>query len=99
MTDLRPDAEGCVRLAGQLTVDEVPSVYRGSLAWRNGTMPAIIDLSGLEGTDSSAVALLLEWAEWACRAGIAIEFRNPPEALCTIAGLSNLKPLLGWEES
>lgn len=99
MSELTPDGNATVRLTGRLTVDEVPAVYRESLAWTHGSLPEVVDLSGLELTDSSAVALLLEWAEWACRAGRRIEFRNPPEGLRTITGLSNLEPLLGWGAS
>lgn len=99
MHDLSIDEHGCVALSGQLTVDEVPQVYRKSLAWREiDELPTIVDLQSVEATDSSAVALLLEWADWACHAGRRIEFRNPPEALRTIAGLSSIQSLLGWDQ-
>ena len=91
--------DGRVRLSGDLTVDEVPAVYRQSREWLNKGLPASIDLSGLKATDSSAIALLLEWAEWARRQGRGIEFLEPPEGLRTIAGLSQVGPLLGWETS
>ncbi|MFU8877988.1 MAG: STAS domain-containing protein [Wenzhouxiangellaceae bacterium] len=98
MTDLTPDDGGLVRISGDLTVDEVPDVHRQSLAWKDNGLPAVIDLAGVEHSDSSAVALLLEWAEWACRANRDIEFRNPIDSMRTIAGLSDLEPLLGWED-
>lgn len=90
---------GAVRLKGRLTVEEVPEVYRQSLAWRDRELPRSVDLSGLEQSDSSAIALLLEWVGWARHAGVSIEFTAPPEGLRTIAGLSNVEPLLGWEKS
>lgn len=86
-----------VRLRGDLTVNEVPAMYRQSRTWLNSGVPAAIDLSALDATDSSAVALLLEWAEWAVRQDRRIEFLDPPEGLRTIAGLSQVGPLLGWE--
>jgi len=99
MAELKPDSNGCVTLSGRLTVDEVPSVYKKSLRWRDhDRLPSMIDLQAVEGTDSSAIALLLEWADWACHAKHRIEFRNPPESLRTIAGLSSMTSLLGWEE-
>lgn len=98
MTELMPDNNGTVVLDGELTVDEVPAVYRASLAWKKSGLPRTIDLSGLELTDSSAVALLLEWAAWARRREQRIEFIDPPEGLRTIAGLSNVGPLLEWEK-
>lgn len=88
-----------VRLDGRLTVDEVPSVYRQRLDWKETGPPAVIDLSGLEASDSSAVALLLEWLGWARAAGRGIRFDHPPEALRTIAGLSQVDRILGWNHA
>ncbi|MDT8450776.1 MAG: STAS domain-containing protein [Wenzhouxiangellaceae bacterium] len=98
MIDLSPDADGRVALTGELTVDEVPAIYKASLGWKKYGLPRAIDLSRLELTDSSAVALLLEWAAWARRRDRRIDFVDPPEGLRTIAGLSSVGPLLGWEE-
>ncbi len=86
------------RLEGRLTVDEVPEVYRRHLDWKEEELPRMIDLSGLEATDSSAVALLLEWLSWARARGKQIRFDNPPDALRTIAGLSQVDKLLGWKK-
>ena len=85
------------RLEGRLTVDEVPGVYRKHQDWQDSGVPATIDLSGLEASDSSAVALLLEWKNWARRSGGDVRFENPPQALVTIAGLSEVDKLLGWD--
>lgn len=97
MIEAVADAPDRVRLSGDLTVDEVPAVYRQSKAWLDRGLPRSIELSALEATDSSAIALLLEWAEWARTRGREIEFLDPPEGLRTIAGLSQVGPLLGWE--
>lgn len=86
------------RLEGRLTVDEVPAVYRRHRDWKDQGPPGVFDLSGLEATDSSAVALLLEWQNWARARGKGIRFDNPPEALRTIAGLSQVDKLLGWKK-
>ncbi len=91
-----PDT-GLIRLSGDLTVDEVPAVYRQSLQWLDTALPHTIDLSALKATDSSAIALLLEWAEWARARALEIEFTDPPEGMRTIAGLSQVGPLLGWD--
>lgn len=93
---MKADRDDPIRLTGRLTVKEVPAVYRQRLDWRDDGPPECIDLSGLEASDSSAVALLLEWKQWARRAGRDIRFDNPPEALRTIAGLSQADTLLGW---
>lgn len=97
MIEAVANASGRVRLRGDLTVDEVPGVYRQSKEWLDTGLPRCIELSALESTDSSAIALLLEWAEWARSRGQEIEFLDPPEGLRTIAGLSQVGPLLGWE--
>jgi len=86
------------RLQGRLTVDEVPDVYRRHEVWKDSGVPAVIDLAALEAADSSAVALLLEWKNWARRSGREVRFDNPPEALRTIAGLSQVDDILGWKD-
>ncbi|MFU8831848.1 MAG: STAS domain-containing protein [Wenzhouxiangella sp.] len=84
-------------LSGKLTMQEVPAVYQKSLADRKaGPLPDQVDLAGLERTDSSALALLLEWQSWARAQGQQIEFANPPESLQILAGLSQTGDLLGW---
>ena len=83
-------------LEGILTVEEVPAVYQQSLEWKTSELPSSIDLSRLEKTDSSAVALLLEWQSWAHTQNKVIKFLNPPDSLRTIAGLSQVDSLLGW---
>lgn len=86
------------RLEGRLTVDEVPTVYGSHKDWEDTGPPGVIDLAAVEATDSSAVALLLEWLSWARAHGNEIRFDNPPEALRTIAGLSQVDTLLGWNK-
>lgn len=99
MIETVADAPERVRLSGDLTVDEVPAVYHQSQSWLKSGLPRCIELSALTATDSSAIALLLEWAEWAHNSGVEMEFIDPPEGLRTIAGLSQVGPLLGWEKS
>ena len=84
------------KLQGALTVEQVPEAYARSLSWKTGAIPSSIHLGELEQTDSSAVALLLEWQSWARARNEVIEFLNPPETLRTIAGLSQVDRLLGW---
>lgn len=86
------------RLEGRLTVDEVPGVYHEHRDWEEDGPPGVVDLSGLEASDSSAVALLLEWLSWARAHDNGMRFDNPPEALRTIAGLSQVDKILGWED-
>ena len=85
------------RIAGELTSREVPALYRQSLAWRSGTLPATIDLAAVTRADSSALALLLEWQSWAHGRGADIGFTHPPQSLLTFASLSDVGELLGWD--
>jgi len=97
-TPMAHDPDQTIRLTGSLTLDEVPTVYERYLEWRENGTPAVIDLSGLEASDSSAVALLLEWLGWARASDREIRFENPPEALRTLAGLSQADEILGWTD-
>jgi phospholipid transport system transporter-binding protein len=54
----------------------------------------VIDLAEVTGVDSSGVALMLEWVEWAREHGASLRFRNIPESLMRIARLSRVEALL-----
>jgi phospholipid transport system transporter-binding protein len=82
-------------LSGDLTMQEVPATWRNLAA----DLPDEIDLSGLGRIDSSALALLLECQASANAAGRRIQFHNPPETLRTIARLTQVEELLGWNTS
>lgn len=85
----------CETLSGDLTVREVPATWQ---RLKSG-LPDEIDLAGVERIDSSALALLLECRANANAAGQRIEFRNPPDTLRTIARLTQVAELLGWNAS
>ncbi len=80
-------------LTGDLTVREVPATWRRLAA----ELPDEIDLAGIERIDSSALALLLECRANANATGRRIEFQNPPDTLRTIARLTQIDELLGWD--
>lgn len=87
------------RLAGSLTAREVPGLFAASLAQRDRDgLPSEVHLGAVEGTDSSALALLLEWLSWARRADREMAFAEPPGNLRVIAELSDVHELLGWPE-
>ncbi len=99
MTKRPEHAPRTIALRGDLTAREVSRWYADSLAWRRAeSLPLTVDLAGVGRTDSSALALLLEWQAWARTCGTAIEFHNPPAALKTVANLSAASALLGWSE-
>lgn len=90
----------CWRLSGPLTAREVPGIHAESLSQhaREG-LPTRVELDAVEATDSSALALLLEWLSWARRDDREVEFSDPPASLRVIAELSDVHTLLGWPES
>ncbi|MEE4294988.1 MAG: STAS domain-containing protein [Wenzhouxiangella sp.] len=96
MSTLKADSDGRVALTGALTSRQVPAVFRDSQIWRSKGVPGVIDLAGVDRTDSSALALLLEWKSWAQAAGQTVRFINPPRSLCVFASLSQIGELLGW---
>jgi ABC-type transporter Mla MlaB component len=93
------DQSESIELSGRLTVSEVPAVHA---RWRNRfaseSPPERVDLATLEGADSSALALLLEWQALARKSGRSVRFESPPAALATIARLTGVGPLLGWTD-
>lgn len=86
-------------LSGNLTMREVPSVWcRYQERSTAGELPNTIDLGKIERTDSSALALLLEWQAQADAQRKEIRFDNPPESLRVIARLTEVESLLGWNQ-
>ena len=58
-----------------------------------------IDLSGVTGSDSAGLAVMLEWVDNYRAAGQPLHFRNVPESLMEIARVSNLADLLPLADS
>ena len=54
----------------------------------------MIDLKGVERTNSAALALLLQWQQDALDRNCRINFENLPEKLVDIAELHGIKGLL-----
>lgn len=85
-------------LEGDLDASDVASIFRRTRpACRAGRMPRQIDLSRLGQTDSSTLALLLEWQSQAHAHDFVVEFQSPPKSLRVLASLSQASELLGWE--
>jgi phospholipid transport system transporter-binding protein len=55
---------------------------------------AVIDLAGVTGSDSSGLALLIEWLSVAKAAGRALHYDNIPSQLHQLARLSEVEELL-----
>lgn len=87
------DTQKTLVVKGSLTVTEVPRWCR---EWsRKLHTVEKVDLSQIERADSSALAWLLELKSNAGHSSIS--FVQPPAALLTLARLSGVADLLGWD--
>lgn len=62
---------------------------------REGSAEITVDLSGVDGADSAAVALLIEWLRRTRARGRRLYLRNIPEQIGKIADISGVSDLLG----
>jgi phospholipid transport system transporter-binding protein len=80
-------------LAGALTVDTAAGVLESS---REAALPktGIVDLAGLDGVDSAAVAVLLAWRRRALAEGVELAFTGAPASLAALAELYDVEDLI-----
>jgi phospholipid transport system transporter-binding protein len=82
------------RVTGALHFTTVSALLeRGHAAIIDGRA-AIIDLSAVSESDSSGLALLIEWLSIAKEARRSLHYENIPEQLQELARLSDVEPLL-----
>jgi phospholipid transport system transporter-binding protein len=86
------------RVSGWLGFATVSALLRaGSQAIREGRA-AVIDLQGVTGSDSSGLALLIEWLSVAKDAHRSLRYENIPSQLRQLARLSEVDQLLTANE-
>jgi phospholipid transport system transporter-binding protein len=82
------------RVVGTLHFTTVTKLLEaGTEAIGNGKA-AVIDLSGVKDSDSSGLALLIEWLSVAKAARRTLRYENMPVQLKQLAGLSDVEELL-----
>jgi phospholipid transport system transporter-binding protein len=82
------------RVVGTLHFTTVTKLLEtGTDAISNGKA-AVIDLSGVKDSDSSGLALLIEWLSVAKAARRTLRYENMPVQLKQLAGLSDVEELL-----
>ena len=85
---------GRSRVAGELHFSTVSALLGpGSAAITNGSA-AVIDLSAITASDSSGLALLIEWLSVAKDAHIDLRYEHVPEQIQELARLSDVEGLL-----
>ncbi|MFZ2315540.1 MAG: STAS domain-containing protein [Gammaproteobacteria bacterium] len=81
-------------LSGELTFLNVMSVYEKSLPLFASVPSIPLDCANLQSSDSSGLALILEWKKWALQYGKSFQVSHFPENLLSIAKAAGLEELL-----
>jgi phospholipid transport system transporter-binding protein len=82
------------RLSGMLNFSTVSALLRPGAEAIGAGRAAVIDLSGIAESDSSGLALLIEWLSIARAARRGLRYENVPEQIQELARLSDVEGLL-----
>ena len=82
------------RVSGSLHFTTVSALLPLGVDAIDSGKAAVIDLAGVTGSDSSGLALLIEWLSVAKAAGRALRYDNIPSQLHQLARLSEVEELL-----
>jgi phospholipid transport system transporter-binding protein len=85
---------GRSRVTGSLHFTTVSTLLVDGEHAINEGRAELIDLAGVTGSDSSGLALLIEWLSVAKAAGRALRYENLPSQLQQLARLSEVEELL-----
>jgi len=85
---------GRSRVLGLLAFTTVSQLLPLGTAAITGGHASIIDLAGVTGSDSSGLALLIEWLSVAHQAKQAVRYENMPAQLQQLALLSEVEDLV-----
>lgn len=82
------------RLSGKLDFFNIMSIYQASLDYlaesKNSGSKLNFDFSNLESSDSSGLALIIEWIKYAKKNQLDIHFTAIPNDLLTIAKVAGI---------
>ncbi len=81
------------RVVGSLEFATVTRLLPLGAAAIEGGHAALIDLKGVTDSDSSGLALLIEWLSVAKQAQRSLQYENMPAQLLQLAGLSEVEGL------
>jgi phospholipid transport system transporter-binding protein len=81
------------RVVGSLEFATVAKLLPLGTAAIEGGHAAVIDLAGVTDSDSSGLALLIEWMSVSKEAGRSLRYENMPAQLQQLAGLSEVEGL------
>lgn len=86
--------DGRLHVEGVVDFATVTPLYADSQVHFVAGRRLVIDLDGVSGANSAALALLLEWTELAAARGTRLELHHLPARLLSIAALSGLDAIL-----
>ena len=92
--ELRNLGDGHFELCGDVSFHTAQEILHSSEKQFAGFANVAVNLSAVEQTDSSGLALLLEWISRAASAGTEIQFSNIPEKIHAIAVTADINALL-----
>ena len=82
------------RVIGSLHFTTVSALLPAGVEAINGGRAGVIDLAGVTASDSSGLALVIEWLSVAKASGHALKYENIPSQLQQLARLSEVEELL-----
>ncbi|MEM7294332.1 MAG: STAS domain-containing protein [Pseudomonadota bacterium] len=82
---LNDSGEGELLLSGELDFETVPELLTESLRQFAALDSIVVNMSGVERSNSAGLALLIEWRSWAATQNRQLHIANPPESLRQIA--------------
>jgi phospholipid transport system transporter-binding protein len=85
---------GRSRVTGSLHFTTVSTLLPEGVDAIDGGRAGVIDLAGVASSDSSGLALLIEWLSVAKAAGRSLRYENIPSQLQQLARLSEVEELL-----
>ncbi len=91
---LEDRGDGRFALAGEMTFSTVENILDESESQFGQHTRLEVDLSGITGSDSAGLALLLEWITWANHTVREIRFTEMPERVLAIARTTEVDALL-----
>ena len=87
-------ADGTFELRGDVGFEDVSRLLAEGDAAFGALERVDVDLAGVARVDSAGLALLLEWSLAARAAGRALNYRNVPSAVASLAGISDVAELI-----
>ena len=91
---LKRREDGCFVLSGNINFQTVPVIWREGVEMFKNAPSLVLDLQGIDRSDSAGLALLIEWMRFARNLNRPISYMNMPAQMLAIARASSLDNIL-----